>query len=142
MMGLNFKNFFIIVDVIFWCRVLILAILLIITVKEADYFCIINGTCKSDAVHLLEFSMLDDCGYMYKMDIKDINIKNRVYSYYFDNLIKAKKSETKKILIDEKNYKDLVIYFTRYDRGRSVRTLSILSWSKSLYYHELMAKIR
>ena len=59
-----------------------------------------------------------------------------------DNLIKAKKWETKKILIDEKNYKDLVIYFTRYDRGRSVRTLSILSWSKSLYYHELMAKIR
>ena len=71
--------------------------------------------------------MLDDRGYMYKMDIKDINIENRVYSYYFDNLIKAKKSETKKILIDEKNYKDLVIYFTRYDRGRSVRTLSILS---------------
>ena len=78
MMGLNFKNFFIIVDVIFWCRVLILAILLIITVKEADYCCIINDTCKSDAVHLLETSMLDDRGYMYKMDIKD-----RVYSYYW-----------------------------------------------------------
>ena len=46
------------------------------------------------------------------MNIKDINIKNRVYSYCFDNLIKVKKKiETKIILINEKNCKDLVIYF-------------------------------
>ena len=35
------------------------------------------------------------------MHIKEINIKNRVYDYYFDYLIKAKKLETKNILIDE-----------------------------------------
>ena len=29
--------------------------------------------------------------YIYKMNIKDINIKNRVYSYCFDNLIKVNK---------------------------------------------------
>ena len=28
---------------------------------------------------------------IYKMYIKKMNIKNRVYNYYFDNLIKAKK---------------------------------------------------
>ena len=38
----------------------------------------------------------------YKMHIKEINIKNRLYNYYFDNLVKAKKLETKNILIDEK----------------------------------------
>ena len=32
---------------------------------------------------------------IYKMHIKEINIKNRVYSYYFDYLIKGKKTETK-----------------------------------------------
>ena len=39
-----------------------------------------------------------------------------IYNYYFDNLVKAKKIETNNILIDEKNYKNLVIYFTRYVR--------------------------
>ena len=51
---------------------------------------------------------------IYKMHVKEVNIKNRVYNYYFDNLVKAKKLKTKNLLIDEKNYKDFVIYFTRY----------------------------
>ena len=42
--------------------------------------------------------------------------------------------ETKNILIDEKNYKHLVIYFTRYDNGNSIRI-------SSLYYNELAGKI-
>ena len=44
------------------------------------------------------------------MHIQEINIKNRVYNYHFDSLAKAKKLETKNILIDEKNYKDLPIF--------------------------------
>ena len=68
------------------------------------------------------------------MQINEINIKNKVYNYYFDNLIKAKKFETKNILLDKKNYKDLTIYFTRYDHKRLIKTLR-------LHYHELMAKI-
>ena len=69
------------------------------------------------------------------MHIKEINIKNRVYNYYFDNLMKAKKKkiEIKKNLIDEKNYMDLVIYFTRYIHKEPVKMLSIC-------YHELMGK--
>ena len=67
----------------------------------------------------------------YKMHLKEINIKNHVYNY-FDSLIKAKKKiETKNILIDEKNYKHLVIYFTSYVDKKSMKMLS-------LYYHELM----
>ena len=37
------------------------------------------------------------------MHIKDINIKNRGYNYYFNNLIKAKKLENKNTLINKKN---------------------------------------
>ena len=57
------------------------------------------------------------------MHIREINIKNSVYNHYFDNLIKAKKSKTKNILIDEKNY-----YFTRYAHRISIKMLS-------LHYH-------
>ena len=51
---------------------------------------------------------------IYSMHVEEINIKNRVYNNYFDNLIKAKKLETKNILIDYEHYKDLVIYFAKY----------------------------
>ena len=68
------------------------------------------------------------------MHFKEINTKTRIYNYYFDYLIKAKTLENKTILTDRRNYKDLVIGFTRYDLGKSTRMLS-------LYYHELMGKI-
>ena len=68
------------------------------------------------------------------MHIKEINIKNRVYNY-FDNLINPKKLETKYILLEEKSYKDLVFYFTRYIQRKSIKMMS-------LYYQELMGKIK
>ena len=52
------------------------------------------------------------------MHFKEIIIENRVYNYYFDNLIKAIKIEATNFLIDEKNYKDLVICFNRYFRSK------------------------
>ena len=48
------------------------------------------------------------------MYINEIDVKNKVYNYYFYNLIKAKNIKTKNILISKENYKDLKIYFTRY----------------------------
>ena len=66
-------------------------------------------------------------------NFKEIDIKNRVDNYYFDYLIKAEKLEIKNILINEKNYWDLIIYFTIYDWGKSIQMLS-------LYYHEIMGK--
>ena len=47
------------------------------------------------------------------MHINKINIRMQVCNCYFNNLIKAKKLEPRYILIDEKNYKDLVNYFNR-----------------------------
>ena len=68
------------------------------------------------------------------MHSKEINIKNRVNNYYFDKLVKAKKLEIKIILIDKKNYQDLVTYFTRYVHSKAIKMLS-------LYYYRLMGKI-
>ena len=45
---------------------------------------------------------------MYKMHVKVINLKYKFYNYHFENL------ETRNILIDKKNCKDLLIYFNRY----------------------------
>ena len=73
----------------------------IITVKNVYYCCIIHDINKSEAINLLENSMLEDHGYIEKLHIQEINIKNRVYNYQFDNLVKAKKLKTKNILIDE-----------------------------------------
>ena len=36
------------------------------------------------------------------MQIKEISFKNRLYNYYFDNLIKLKILEAKNFLIDKK----------------------------------------
>ena len=36
----------------------------IITVKGVDYCCINHHICKSEVIHLLTDSVLDDCGYI------------------------------------------------------------------------------
>ena len=36
----------------------------IITVKSVDHCCIIHDISKSDAIHLSDDSVLDDCGYI------------------------------------------------------------------------------
>ena len=54
------------------------------------------------------------------MYFKEINIKNKVYNYC-NNLIKAKNLETKNDLIDERKYKDLTVYFARYDHRKLTR---------------------
>ena len=49
----------------------------------------------------------------------------------------SKKLQSKNVLIDEKSYKDLVIFFFGYDRGKSKR----MSWKYENQYHELIGKI-
>ena len=55
----------------------------------------------------------------------------RVYNYYVDNLVKAKKKKKK---FNEKNYKDMTICFTEYLRKKSIKLLF-------LYCHELKGKV-
>ena len=60
-----------------------------------------------------------------------INTKNRICNFS-NSLIESEKLKAEKFLIGEKNYKDLVVYFTNYVNSKSI---------KSLYYHKLMGKI-
>ena len=85
-----------------------------ITVKVLISVVLSMTLVKPQAIHLLKTSVIVD---KYKMHIKN-NIK----------------LETKNVLIDEKNYKDLAIYFNRYDRSKLIKILS-------LYFHELIGKI-
>ena len=54
------------------------------------------------------------------------SFKTIVYNYNFGYLMKAtKKIETEHILINEENYKYLIIYFTKYDFLKSIRMFSL-----------------
>ena len=63
---------------------------------------------------------------IYKIRANHVHIK--IWMYYFGNLVKAIKLETKNILIDDK-------HFTRYVNSKLIKTLS-------LHYHELIEKIK
>ena len=76
--------------------------------------------------------LLTDFGYI-KIHINEINIKHQVWNCCFNNSIEAKNIKTKNNLIDEKSYKDLVIYFTRYLHNKSIKILRF-------HYHELIGK--
>ena len=56
------------------------------------------------------------------MHIREINIKNRVCNYYFDNLVQVKELETKNILIDENTIKTCwfinKIYLQQVNNGK------------------------
>ena len=58
-------------------------------VKSVDYCCTTHDISMSEAIHLLQNSMLDDRG-IYKMHISKISIKNQVCNCYFNNSIEAK----------------------------------------------------
>ena len=62
-----------------------------------------------------------------------ISIKNSVHNHSND-LIKPEEIEIKNILINQKNFKDLVIHFTGDVNCKSIKMLS-------LYFYKLMVKI-
>ena len=76
-------------------------IAIILAVQGVDCHCIIYGVRKSDEI--LYLMILE----IYQIYLTEINMKKQ--NYYFDNFIKGKKLETKSVLIDKKNYKDLAI---------------------------------
>ena len=47
------------------------------------------------------------------MSIKNINIKNHTY-YFFDDIINIKDFDPNNIKIDEKSYKNILIYYIGY----------------------------
>ena len=108
-MGFNFKIMFVMVVTISQCFILILAILLLSLLKVL-IIVVLFITYAS-----LKLSIYDKIPCLvivgiHKMHVKEINIKNRVYNgfffFFFIQFIQTKKIRTKKILIDQKNYKD------------------------------------
>ena len=47
------------------------------------------------------------------MSVKNINIKNHAY-YFFDDIINIKEFNPNNIKIDEKSYKNILIYYIGY----------------------------
>ena len=47
------------------------------------------------------------------MSVKDMNIKNHTY-YFFEDIINIKDFDPNKIKIDEKLYKNILIYYIAY----------------------------
>ena len=46
-------------------------------------------------------------------NVKDINIKKHIY-YFFDDIINIKEFDPNNIKLDEKSYKNILIYYTAY----------------------------
>ena len=51
------------------------------------------------------------------MGVKDINIKNRTY-YFFNDIINIKDFDSDNIKIDEKSYKNIIIYYIEKKRPK------------------------
>ena len=92
--GFNFQNSLCNVchDLMRMC--LNLSNLAIITVKGVDYCCIIHNIGKFKAIPSQKILYLTVVGIFKIMHIKEINIKNWVYNYYVENLIKGKNIKT------------------------------------------------
>ena len=98
------------------------------TVKYADYRFIIYYISKFETKNQYLMIM---CIQM--IHVKEMNIKNWVHNYHFDNSAQPKKQETKNILIDEKNYEDFTNSCTSSFKSKSTKMLI-------LHYYKLMGK--
>ena len=58
--------------------------------------------------------------------VKDIDIKKRTY-HFFDDLIDTKKFDSNNITIDEKSYKNILIYYIGYVTTKDLKYLKINS---------------
>ena len=74
--------------------------------------------------------------------VKDINIKNRTY-YFFNEIIDIEKFDPNTIKIDEKSYKDILIYYIgyvtikKYIKPCSVNSLNLIFRYVHGYFEEI-----
>ena len=57
---------------------------------------------------------------------KDIDIKNHMY-YFFNDIINIKNFDPNKIKIDEKSYKNILIYYIEYVMIKDSKYVKIIS---------------
>ena len=58
--------------------------------------------------------------------VKDIDIKNRTY-YFFNNIINTKNFDLNNIKVDEKLYKNILIYYIGYEMIKVSKYVKIYS---------------
>ena len=58
--------------------------------------------------------------------IKDTDVKNHTY-YFFDDIINIRKFDANKIKIDEKSYKNILIYYIGYVTIKELKYVKINS---------------
>ena len=75
----------------------------IIAVRGTDYHCTIQCISSSEAIIFLKIMLLMIVG-IYKMHIKEMNVKSWIYNYYFNNLIKAKKKKSLILKLEIREY--------------------------------------
>ena len=76
--------------------------------------------------------------------VKDINIKNHT-DYFFDDIIKIKDFDPNNIKVDEKSYKNIIIYYiacvtiedSKYEKINSVNYLSLMFNKVNRYLEEI-----
>ena len=79
-------------------------------------------------------------------NVKDINIKNHAY-YFFDDIINIKEFDPNNIKLDEKSYKNVLIYYivyvtikdSKYVKINSVNPLYLLFNRINGYFEEINA---
>ena len=112
--GLNFKILFAMGVMIWRCCAIVLEMLLLSLLR----------------------CLLSLC-YTWHQQIWSNSFVKKLYAWWlWVYILKMQNNQKIKIsfLINEKNYNDMVIYFTRYVHSKSIKVLSLL-------YHELMGKI-
>ena len=60
------------------------------------------------------------------MSHKDTNIKNRTH-YFFDDIINIKDFDLNNIKIDERSYKNILIYYIEYETIKSMKNYGLKS---------------
>ena len=59
-------------------------------------------------------------------NVKDINIKSHTY-YYFDNIISIKEFDPNNIKLEDKSYKNILIYYIAYVTTKDSKYVKIKS---------------
>ena len=57
--------------------------------------------------------------------VKDIDIKNRTY-YFFNDMINKKNFDPNNIKLDEKSYKNILLYYIRYVTIKDLKYVKII----------------
>ena len=82
-MDSSFKIQYVMVAMFFTILIVNISDIVIITTKNVHYRCIIHNISKSEAINLLENSVLENCGYIYiKYSLKFQSTQDSIFTFF------------------------------------------------------------